>query len=130
MDFSDGKKEKVLKKTTMMMMKKRHPRFRPRELKRIRISVVVTEILLNKNRNAQEGSTLVLKKLLSIRAACHSANDKDNDDEDNVDQSASTFIIPSPEIYQFVMIATENALSSCDVQASRSGKELLNRKFE
>lgn len=83
-----------------------------RRAKRESGSVEVTEILLNKTvENAQEGSFPALKKLLSIfRAACLPANDKDNDDEDNVDQSASTFIIPSPEIYQLVMIAvTENA---------------------
>jgi nucleolar complex protein 2 len=73
--------------------------------------VEVTEKLLNETiEKAQEGSYIALKKLLSIfRAACLPSNN-DADEEGAVDQSSSTFIIPSPEIYQLVMVGvTDNA---------------------
>ena len=74
--------------------------------------VEVTEELLNETiEKAQSGSLSALKKLLSIfRSACLPANNEAGEDEEVVDQSPNTFIIPSPEIYQLVMVGvTDNA---------------------
>lgn len=86
------------------------PDFAKKE-KRENSVVEVTEELLNEViAKAQGGSFSALKKLLSIfRAACLPASEEP-DDEEVVDQSASAFIIPSPEIYQLVMVGvTDNA---------------------
>ena len=75
------------------------------------VAVEVTEELLNDTiAKAHAGSLVALKKLLSIfRAACLPANNE-VEDEEVVDQSSSTFIIPSPEVYQLVMVGvTDNA---------------------
>ena len=75
--------------------------------------VEVTEDLLNETvESAKSGSMGALKKLLSIfRAAClPSTNDPDDDDDEGTDKSQSAFNIPSPEVYQLVMLSvTDNA---------------------
>lgn len=74
--------------------------------------VEVTEELLNDTiEKAQDGSFVALKKLLSIfRAACLPTSNNEDDDEGIVESSSSTFIIPTPEIYQLVMVGvTDNA---------------------
>ena len=75
-------------------------------------AVEVTEEILNKViSKALSGSLQGLKRLLSIfRAACQPATQEMDDDEDVVDQSSSAYTIPSPEMYQLVMVGvTDNA---------------------
>ena len=76
------------------------------------IMAEVTEELLNETvEGALNGSLSALKKLLSIfRAACLPSTNEPDDDDEVADKSQSAFNIPSPEIYQLVMLSvTDNA---------------------
>ena len=84
--------------------------------RRIPQIMVVTEEILNETiEKAQGGSFVALKKLLAIfRSAClPSGKDEMADDEEDDRTGMSSFSIPSPEVYQQVIVGVTDHAHVC-----------------